>query len=80
MKYKAVCRYEKLVPTYQTTLLKLSNEFVYILLLFFFSDTTVQRGPGPPHSLRFVDHTHNDTPKSVGLLWMRDRPIAETSA
>ena len=28
--------------------------------------------------LRFLDQ-HSDTPQSVGLLWARDRPIAETS-
>jgi hypothetical protein len=33
-----------------------------------------------PHSLRFLDHTHNDTPQSVGLLWTRDRPVAGTSS
>jgi len=29
--------------------------------------------------MRFFDHTRLDTPKSVGLLWTRDRPVAETS-
>ena len=29
--------------------------------------------------LRFLDHIHNDTPQSVGLLWTRDQPVAETS-
>jgi len=28
-----------------------------------------------PHSMT---HTHADTPHSVGILWMRDRPVAET--
>jgi hypothetical protein len=26
------------------------------------------------------DHTQGHAPQSVGLLWMSDRPIAETSA
>ena len=24
---------------------------------------------------KFLDHTHNDTPQSVGLLWASDRPL-----
>jgi hypothetical protein len=28
-----------------------------IYFILFFSGTTAQRGPGLPHSLRFVDHT-----------------------
>jgi hypothetical protein len=28
-----------------------------IYYYYFFSGTTAQRGPGPPHSLRFVDDT-----------------------
>jgi hypothetical protein len=38
----------------------------------------------PTHSrcrgcLFSLDHTHLHTPQSVGLLWTRDRPVAETS-
>jgi len=29
--------------------------------------------------LRFLDHTYNDAPQSVGLLWTRDRLVVETS-
>jgi hypothetical protein len=29
--------------------------------------------------LRFFEITHNNTPQSVGLLWMSDQPVAETS-
>ena len=29
--------------------------------------------------LRFLDHTHNDAPQSVGLLWTSDQLVAETS-
>jgi len=28
--------------------------------------------------MRFLDHTHNDAPQSVGLLWTSDQPEAET--
>ena len=28
---------------------------------------------------RFLHHTHNDAPQSVGLLWTSDQPDAETS-
>ena len=28
---------------------------------------------------RFLDHTHNDTPQSVGLLWTSYQSVAETS-
>ena len=42
------------------------------------SGATAQRGPGPPHAWSFYS-THNYTPQWVGLLWTRDRPVAETS-
>ena len=29
--------------------------------------------------LRFLDHTHNDAPQPVGLLWTSDQLVAETS-
>ena len=35
-------------------------------------------GPWPPHS-RGSYITHNEAPQSVGLLWMSDQLIAETS-
>ena len=44
----------------------------------FVSVATSQRGPRPPHSWGMYI-THNDTPLSVGLLWTRDQPVAETS-
>jgi len=28
---------------------------------------------------RFLDHAHDDTPQLVGLLWMSDQPVTETS-
>ena len=46
--------------------------------LHFFFGATVPSGPGPPHS-RGYSITHNDAPQSVGLLWMSDQPVAETS-
>ena len=48
------------------------------LWIFFFSGAAAQRGPGPPHSWGFWI-THSDAPQTVGLLWTRDRPVAETS-
>jgi hypothetical protein len=45
---------------------------------FLFRGSTVQRRPGSPHSWGFYI-THSNTPQSVGLLWTRDRPVAETS-
>ena len=47
------------------------NGFLYFFLLF--SGTTAQREPGPPHSLRFVDHTQWHT--TVGRT-----PLDEGSA
>jgi len=35
-------------------------------------------GPGPPDSQGFYI-TLNDAPQSVGLLWTRDQPDAQTS-
>ena len=29
--------------------------------------------------LMFLDHTHNDVPQLVGLLWTSDQLVAETS-
>jgi hypothetical protein len=45
---------------------------------FFFNGLTTPWGPRPPHCSRLHDHTW-DTPHSVGLLWTRDQPVAETS-
>ena len=42
------------------------------------SHATAQTRPVPPHSSRFYT-THDDTPQSVGLLWTRDRPVAQTT-
>ena len=40
----------------------------------------VQQPPvGHGFPIREVSRTHNDTPQSVGLLWMSDQPGAETS-
>ena len=39
-------------------------------------------GPTPPQApsfMRFLDHTQNDAPQSVGLLWTSDQPVAENS-
>jgi hypothetical protein len=48
-------------------------------ITFFSYGSTALYGPGPP---RFVDASRShtlDTPRSVGLLWTRDQPVAETS-
>jgi len=44
----------------------------------FFFGATAPSGPGPPHSRGFKI-THNDAPQSVGLLWVSDQLITETS-
>jgi hypothetical protein len=33
----------------------------------------------PPQVEVLTDHGHLDKPQSVGLLWTRDRPVAETT-
>ena len=46
--------------------------------LFFSSGAAAQRGPGPPHSWGFLDHTQWYT--TVGRIPLEcDRPVAETS-
>ena len=54
---------------------KTTERLSIVFLLF---GATAQRGPRPPQS-RVFWMTHNDAPQSVGLLWMSDRPVAETS-
>jgi hypothetical protein len=43
-----------------------------------FSGSVAQRELWPPRSQGFLI-THNDAPKSVGLLWTNDQLVAETS-
>jgi len=43
---------------------------------FIFRDLTALVGSS---LLKFQNHTQLDTPHSEGLLWTRDRPVAETS-
>jgi hypothetical protein len=45
-------------------------------MLYFSHGCTAVVGPG---LLYEVHRLHSDTPHSVGLLWTRDRPVAETS-
>jgi len=45
---------------------------------FFLCGAAAQRGPLPPHSWGFWI-THSDASQSVGLLWMSDHFVAETS-
>ena len=48
----------------------------YCLLgVFFLHDTTAPSGPVPSHYQGFATQTHH----SIGLLWMSDQPVAETS-
>jgi hypothetical protein len=62
-------------PSYLTL-----NLMVYKVITgpFFPNSSTAPWGPRPPHFSTLHDHTL-DTPHSVGLLWTRDQPIAETS-
>jgi hypothetical protein len=41
-----------------------------------FHGAKAPRGPGPPHYRGF---TITETPRTVGLLWTSDQPVAETS-
>jgi len=29
--------------------------------------------------MKFLNRAHLETPRSIGLLWMSDQPVAETS-
>jgi hypothetical protein len=51
------------------------QKYLYMLILSRFA---AQRGLWPPHPQGFLT-THNDAPQLVGLLWVSDRLIAETS-
>jgi len=64
----------------------LSSSFFYLLLLllfyYFFIFIYACGAVAPTWAmssscLRFVDHTHNDTPQLVGLLWTSDQLIAD---
>jgi hypothetical protein len=58
---------------------RFSNFFdKYLILLFIFSGSVVQRGLWPPRPRGFLI-THNDAPQSIGLLWTNDQLVAETS-
>jgi hypothetical protein len=49
-----------------------------IYTVFFSPGATTPSGPEPPHSRGFYI-THNEAPQSVGLLWMSDQTVSETS-
>jgi hypothetical protein len=57
--------------------MKLRFILYYLIIIIIFSGSVAQRGLWPPHSWGFTI-TH-DAPQSVGLLWMSDHLIAETS-
>jgi hypothetical protein len=48
-------------------------------LLFIISGSAAKRGLWPPRPRGFVI-THNDAPRSVGLLWTSGQLVAETSS
>jgi hypothetical protein len=61
---------------------------LYLISLFVFWKFVSFRSPSLfyllvhsrcPGCLFSLDHTQTHTPQSVGLLWTRDRPVAETS-
>jgi len=47
-------------------------QFNALLSPFFSHSSVAQHGPWPPHSWGFYIN-HNNTPQSVGLLWMSDQ-------
>jgi hypothetical protein len=58
------------------------SPFIIISLMlrthFSFNTLSLCGATGPSHFCSLWI-THTDTPQLVGLLWMRDRPVAETS-
>jgi hypothetical protein len=59
-------------------LLQISFWYLTPKLCSDFSGSAAQRGLWPPRSRGFLI-TQNDAPESVGLLWMSDQLVAETS-
>jgi hypothetical protein len=51
---------------------------IIIITIIIFSGSAAQRVLWPSRSRGFLI-AHNDTPQSVGLLWMSDQLVAETS-
>ena len=51
----------------------------YETLLFFYGACSPIVGHGLLILEVFFEITNNDTPRSVGLLWTNDQPVAETS-
>ena len=49
-----------------------------IVIVVLVLGATIPNGPAPPH-LRGFYITHNYAPPSVGILWMSDQLVAETS-
>jgi hypothetical protein len=50
---------------------------IILFIIIIFSGSAAQCGLWPLHFMRFLDHTHNDMPQSVGLLWMSDQLIRD---
>ena len=53
--------------------------YSFWLLIFFFLWRCDPTWVMASSFLRFLEHTHNDAPQSVGLLWTSDQLVAETS-
>jgi len=48
-------------------------------IIFSLFDATAPHWARASSFTKFLYHTHNDAPQSVGLLWMSDQLVAETS-
>jgi hypothetical protein len=59
--------------------MRLKYEGMPFFLLLTSFGAKAPNGPGPPLS-RVFQITYNDAPHSIGLLWMRDQFVAETSS
>jgi hypothetical protein len=51
---------------------------IVLYYLFILSGSAAQHGLWPPRSRSFL-LIHNNAPQSVGLLWMSDQLVVETS-
>jgi hypothetical protein len=56
-----------------------SKEAAYREAIFFPWRCSPSRARASSFLTRFLDHTHNDPPQSVGLLQTSDQPVADTS-
>jgi hypothetical protein len=68
-----VCKLDVNESVHRDTAMKITNEMHFFL---WHCDPTLVMASS---FLRFLDHTHNDAPQSVGLLWTSNQLVAETS-